>query len=645
MKTREFLSFLNDKIVLKDLAKFLGGAISVAVILDAFEDKLPIPSWWFEAIIFIGIASIIPYLIFRVHDRKMELDSGEKYSFKFNWKENLSKFLVIYTFLSLLLLSFFIAHWSSFEYLYGKKFKQGLVLVDDFENLTGSDDLGKIGGRTKHAIIWSLDHIDVRVVQSRQLDIAMLALEDDRISSMGLSSDPLWKYTGHEFIITGKYSFVNDSTVELTSWIADANYNRLRDFEVITIDIGNFLDPITKLAHHITGYWTVRGKELNLKNPAIWESRENWMNALNNWPDYEKVLPYLERSMENDPDFFRAQFLYCSYLRNEKRYSEMDSLVSKLALRKDEMNKKDQNLLNFYSSDVDGDLKNALAFFKNDYLKDEKNWFYNTSMAIYYLNYGNDPESALNTLNKIDYEYSKSSYHLNRLQARIDALLRLGRISDALEYIKQYESFEKNRIICMFKARALVQQGNIEEIMKFYKEYSYEKIKEKDRSIDSLDILYYIVKEGYTANKVSILNHFGGVFENQFDMNSIPLNKSLLGYAIYYFTGKQDLIKSSDQYVSVPFLKYKLGEETLDTIELNKKISHIPKFNYGQKKYEYAQLALAAGHDDFALKLLIESYHDGNQFTSGRFTNDPLLRDLFDNTKFKELTKPRRLTK
>ena len=642
MEIREFLSFLKDKVVLLDLAKFFGGAISAAAIIVSLESKLPLPVWWFPAFVFLTFLAFIPYLIFRVHDRKKELESGEKYTYKFEWKKPLTKFLIIYTVLGVFSFCLFVNSLMHSDKYLSKKLKRGIVLVDEFSNNSNDESLNHIEWEAYNMISRDLIAHGAKVVSHNQVELARdLVFQDYQFNEFSLAPQ-LVDYTGADFIITGQF-YKNQSrdSLEFHSQILDAETKEsIKVFDKKTTSINNYESGLQNLADEITFYWSqkILSEVVKVDKWAF----EGYIEALEVWPNYDLAKPLLEKSMEDDDNFERSKFLYLSLLRNTKDYSKADSMINILKQKRDDLDDIYTNLLDAYEADLAGNLPLAAKLFEKDYRSKPKEWFLNTSSAGYLLWYAHKPSEALRTLDNISYEVVKSNYYEERLGIKILSALELGNLDLAFQSIKKFEDKTYNSQLIRYKSRALVQEGDLEKIKKFVADYGSRKIPwGKTAYYQSTDILFSTIREAHTQQKEDLLDELSDYYFELCSSDSLICYKAHKA-DIAYFTGE---FAQADSLINSGFLskiyKIKLGEESFGQDSVNAKLQDIGKFDLGRTKYRLARFASAANNLELAMQLLKEAYKEGHQFTSRQYHHDPYLTELHDHPEFIEFTKPR----
>ncbi len=159
-----------------------------------------------------------------------------------------------------------------------------------------------------------------------------------------------------------------------------------------------------------------------------------------------------------DSGFVGAYFLKISLLQNLGKTEEARQIGQQLESRSAELNQFHKHYLRFELAKMNGQNAKAFQYFEDIYLLDTKDIFKNTSMAVYALEFMNDPEKALEVMNQVNYEkldFNSCQYCYQQTHLRARAYIELRQYKKALQIIHQTPGYERNRLCRQFEIRAL----------------------------------------------------------------------------------------------------------------------------------------------------------------------------------------------
>ena len=223
------------------------------------------------------------------------------------------------------------------------------------------------------------------------------------------------KKTGAQSTIEGSFFIQKDSIFFLAKIINLHSGEILLSFPPQKSHKDQPLVALEKIKQRICGYWIIKeDKNLLTLTPPIYDAYKKYLLAKEFWSnDYSKALKHLDRSIALDSNFLLANFLKISLLQNTKKIDEAKNLVSKIKKTHPRLNPHYRNALSFYELELYGDNQKALEAFKKIYNVYKEDIFGNTSMAVMYLDYKNNPKKTLEILAEVDpknIDYENCSY-------------------------------------------------------------------------------------------------------------------------------------------------------------------------------------------------------------------------------------------
>ncbi len=521
-------------------------------------------------------------------------------------------------------------------FIINSAFKPGM----DLPELVASDKIGILNfgnntGKEELDIVskMSADWIMHGITEQKLAQVVSPEIVNDYISIIKANEGEannekvLTDYFKPSKVIMGNYYLNNDKLI-IQSSITDGDINKtLFSFQPVECDQDSPLDCIEDLKQKILGYLITEDKDkLNLQNfPPKFEAYQFYLEARANYSDPEKYLDLLNKSLEQDPNYFEPQLERISYYYNYGNFQKADSLFQ-LVKSNIKLSERQRNLISYYNALLEGDSRLIYNTFKKEYNIAPFDLGTNSTTMVFALQYVNKPL-------EIDTIYSKISMQrmditqciLCEFRYYIKALADIEKelyqqVIDSFAPVTRLmsDNYFKNPLLA-----AYVRNGSIDELDTHLSEI---------QALEDLDAFkqstLFASKEllmaGDKAKAASYLSQLS-------EIHKAKENKLGLAEVYYYMEnyGKlvetikvTDVVESPDIMSMLAVALHKTGrvQQALSLIQQLR--SKDEPYTYGEIDYMLARFYAATDNRAMALDHLKKSIAKGYSFTPSTFQND-----------------------
>ena len=527
------------------------------------------------------------------------------------------------------------------------------IIVLDFENTTGNEDLDNVGRIAARYISHGITENEVgQVFSSKTVNDYSSVIKSQAGTTIDLNN-LLKNYLKPSKSIEGVF-YMEKDTLLLQGSIKDGLIDKtFISFETIKCDPNAPLDCAKKLTQEILGYLSTEGRQdesgyisKNDEKTSYYEESspnyEAWeylTNALTNLGNDDIHLELLNKAIEKDPNFFEPKLHRISHYYNKGQFKIADSLRRLIDVNSS-MSKRQKNHLLFHESIVNG--KNDRAYraqieeYKHASLDQATNMTTMT-IALQYVNRPEDIEAIYNEIpmdNMVLEDCSRCGfrYYLKGL-----ADVELGNYNDVIKTLVPVTNIIEYNYLKRPLISAYVKSGQISEFEKYLSDFA---LTASDQDMDYLNVF-----TGIQLLNASNIDEANKYFNKVITNSNSGTNKSNLAKAYYFkgdYTNSVNLYKTLHEAESnnIEYLVYlsisnfnngnfeaaKTQIEQLDSIRTD--------YQFGAIDYGWAQYYASIGDKDRAIEFLEKSVAQGFNYTPATFQHDYHFKNIKDTPEF-----------
>jgi len=412
-------------------------------------------------------------------------------------------------------------------------------------------------------------------------------------------------------------------------------------FPNITFATSDPMSGIKALASEVRGYWV--SKDAHVLSPPSYEAYRAYLKARAVWAeDKTQAEEELHKSMALDSSFIDPHFLLLDLFFNDGRFAQRDSQIAVIKSQFPELTKRQKNMLNYHEADAKGDLVRAYTLYEHEWRIDPRDLFLNTSAMVLASGYVNAFRQTIDLFEMIpvdSLDLINCEYCMVRLRLATVAYVRLGALEQAKSIANRIPS-NSGRNIC-YKALPHIHLNDTTTVFSLL----------MDAARDSLDDLGLAFSQ--VAREYALLGRH--------DLAVICADSSLLlrkhkGYltdADLYARKFQNALRLMQDWItSYPenawvqthagllFAYLGKSDQARKQLDILDQIGADDPYDYGATPYAQATILSVLGEYPEALDKLEEAYDAGFTFNYWRYDNDPTLRPLFEEPRFRSLMDP-----
>jgi serine/threonine protein kinase/tetratricopeptide (TPR) repeat protein len=541
-----------------------------------------------------------------------------------------------------------------------------LTLVSIFENHTGDETLDPLGRVAAYEIAQGLSQMGiVEVVPT------MSVLQSSRIinaeTGVPKGADELRALaegTGAGTLVSGAYDLI-DHELHFHATVTDVAHGKLiQSLEALKGSLDDKMILIIELRQRIMGalamhFTSATMSELSLKarRPPVYEAYQEFLQGLDLFGvDYEKSMRHFARAVELDPTFATAKLYIAVAYGNLGQYEKADSLLQLIFQSRDELAPLENRLLDWYSTELKGQTREALRF-----AREAENLAPNNTSINYIVGYLekdiNHPRETIKVYAKMDSLDPKILYGRLASSWRISVLAEAHHMLEdykkELEVVKRgMEYYPQRQRFRAIEVRALAALGKTDEVRK---------VIEECLSMESTggtpgDVMMEAALELYAhGDKDASREILAGTiewFENRPEDEKKTEDYQISLADTFYFSGQWEDAKRIIETLAAEYpdnIDYKgfLGvlaarrEDRAEAIEISDELAAIDQpFLFGNHTYWRACIASLLGEKERALTLLKEAFNQGRTYGIS-LHRDINLESLRDYPPFIEFLRPK----
>ena len=531
--------------------------------------------------------------------------------------------------------------------------KRERILIKPFMNMTGDTTLDK------YSVIFS-SYITNILTGAEDIEIVygLDLYTDDAVRVMGISDYSLLQqiWQTRNFIV-GEFDNANSEELVLRCSLVDGdNGEVVVQFPEQIVSKSQYSQGLKTLTERILGF--LDSKHNKTLAPPNQDAYGAYSSAQRLWyDDYDAVHDYLVRAIEYDSTFIDAYFLLTDFYHNRAEPLKADSMVEEVTKRFpiENQNQRKRDYYYYFEAFYTGDNEAAFKYVMNEYERDPRQKFINTSAAAHALYYVNDPKTCLRILNeikwrKVDYEHR---WDIMRINMAIQSNCLLNKYNRAVKFIDYYpqQRIGNREMQLMIRAYAgLDDTSSIEHIL--------DRIHLNQDTVDLIRAMHWTsqqfrvlghseLAEKYSnqtsklieASRADTTNYYVGISSAQLAFETDKYDKGLEVAKIWH-----------DRHPNYPPLIYQLGRAYAHVSNSDSTRYYINELdNYrdlslwpyrGWVSYWQACIYAASGDDKSALIKLQHAVHSGLEFRLNMMTFDPVLISLHENPEFLRIIHP-----
>lgn len=536
-------------------------------------------------------------------------------------------------------------------FLQNHTFETEQIYVHPFENKTMDPALDIYADITKEWINNDLLYTAEAHVMSSE---SVIAYTNADLSLLTKNPDQLRKM-GADLIVQGSFSLTgkNRDTLLFMASISDTRTNKLVPVHIprTYCSIADSRACLNALSNSITGFWKTKDGHVfshptNDAYIAYVQARQRWAE-----PDQTVAMDYVRTAIRLDTTFWDAYFLLLDGFYNNRMHQNALDTLKLIRTRFQLMSPEQSNFLHYHEEDLKGRRSAAFAYFLQDYLKQPKDLFKNTSAMVMAIEYLNDPVMALSFYKEIDAD----SFDLNTF-----AYCRTRLLMAMIAY-RSVSDIPKARAIADRLKLLSMRQSEFSRLIDFYVSIgdttSVESVLNRLQSRpDQMKMVPYLtftaarqallsgdmtLKDKYARRAAQLYSPSGG---RNYARCLYLLDEYSAAEEIY-----RDLIDNDNAgykalgELGMLYAKQQNKAQALEMITMLK--NREDPFAYGEVKYMIGRIYAHLGDRKEALTYLKRSLEEGFLFSSGiSFQHDPDLIILHSEPEYLQLLSKNRLT-
>lgn len=316
------------------------------------------------------------------------------------------------------------------------------LLVMPFENIGIDSSLNALGNIACHYLTSGLDNIpDIKIISFESI------LHNNIQQRFGIiKENEQARNIGASLVLNGQYYLEHsklDTFVVFKSSLFNYKSSELiYNFPEVRVNQHDFTKGLQDLLKYVLGYFLSR--ESNpIAVPAA-DAYKAYSTAIHYWKsDYDKVKFYLKKAIKHDSSFLDAYFLLFEVYYIENEFDSCESIFRIIdgVFLEENFTKRQRIWYNYDKALLERDLHNIIDNYISIYKEDPREFYRNTSMAYFFLDYANAPDKTIETLMMIPFDeldFIGCDHCLDRIDAAITAYINLGEIEDAISMIRYY---------------------------------------------------------------------------------------------------------------------------------------------------------------------------------------------------------------
>lgn len=530
------------------------------------------------------------------------------------------------------------------------------VVVAVFENRTGNSNLDELGIITCDWITRGLSQTkDIEVVPSTTVLQVSAMLSDP--GSGKRQNDYLAKLsreTQAGVIISGSY-YIQNKALQFQAEIKNVTDGKLiYAMPALSAPMDQAMEIIEKVKSDIAGglayHFQSQQIQFISKPPTIDAYRE-YITGLEYFGiDYKKALHHFMKSVENDSLFTQPRFFMASSFSGLGNYNKADSIFGIIDRNRARLTPFERYMLDFNINYIKGNYIGCLHYLRlaEAISPGDRQTNYLIGLCAQRLN---KPGLTVETYAKIEYPYEKYSNYIMgvwRLYTLANAFHMLGKFDSELTEARKGQQFQPDMIwFYAIEVRALAALGKINEI---------EKVLDKCRSISpgsatAGDVIMQAALELRAHGFIKEAEKYAAMAVEWYRNHQAGANdRENLG-TVLYLAGNFDEAKlifqqlanenpGKPEYIGyLGALAVKMGNHD-EAVNYSEELMNMKRpYLFGRHIFWSARIAALLGERETALKLLNESFAQGNSF--GVYIHTTIdFETLCDYEPFTELLKP-----
>jgi serine/threonine protein kinase len=516
------------------------------------------------------------------------------------------------------------------------------VVVVPFQNQTGDPSLNPLG---RMVADWTTQSL----LQTGLADV----IPPERLAQLeeNKSIRSIAKATGASMIVMGSYYKLGD-TIQFQAKVMDANEKLLVAIDPVTSQAAKIMEGVESVRQRVLGALAfVLDKRLEGyigtgSKPPSYEAYQQYIQGsdlFNKQFDYAGAIEYFKRAYAIDTSFMNPLFSICAAYINLDQLAQADSLVRFLNLRRAQLPRLMQLVLDDNSGYISGDGMKSLNAMREAAKISPIKFAYDWGHDAFTVN---RPKEAIEAFKMADQEqewlwywdFLTASYHV------------LGEHKEELKAAKQARKrFPTSLQPLSLEIRALAALGRIDEVKRLIEEsFTFPKQQYWTPGVIMSSAAEELQAHGYRDAAMTIFDQAVQWYKNRPAEEMDSLSYGLTLYCARHWEEAKsifdELAKGSPDNI---YYQAILGciaarqgdrEKALKVSEWLKNLKR--PYLFGSHIWCRAYLAAVLGEKDQAVALLKESFLEGLMYNINLHT-DIDFESLWDYPPFKELLKPK----
>lgn len=459
----------------------------------------------------------------------------------------------------------------------------------------------------------------------------------------------LGNVTAFSKMIRGAF-FLSGNDLIFQSDIIDRTTGEQFAFPKVSCPKDEPLKGVETLKQQILSYFLGPKEIVSGQYVPLYDAYKEFIIARDYWrEDYDLAKSHLDKSLEIDPNFYRAAYYKTIMYYNLGQYAEADSLASLYSARFQGKGHS-KEWFDYLVLLLDGRYVEGVDKYEKLFRQQPSNLYDNGAMMVYlynFLNQTNKIDQVYSLINEKEIDFGKCSYCRSRTRIKLLSEIDLGHYENALKIAESKREIHLDSRFSEAVIKTFVFSDQVEKLDSYFLSSTFRLLADQEQGY-----LYYLAGREYAikGDKTN-RNKYVDLALDRYNQTDNLIRKARCYYlkedystAEGFFKAKNEEWKASHNGKPHVYSLSRLAainqmrnlkteaQGFIQEIRSNK-----GKYDYGYTTYLIAHVYAVSGNKEKTIELLEQSLLEGKRYGNLYFQNDPHLREYFEDPGFKKL--------
>jgi len=459
----------------------------------------------------------------------------------------------------------------------------------------------------------------------------------------------LGNVTAFSKMIRGAF-FLNGNDLIFQSEIIDRTTGEQFAFPKVTCLKDEPLKGVETLKQQILSYFLGPKEIVSGQYVPLYDAYKEFIIARDYWrDDYDLAESHLDKSLEIDPNFYRAAYYKTMLYYNLRLYPEADSLASWYSSRF-QGEGHDEEWFDYLKLLMNGRYVEGVEKYEKLFRQQPSNLYDNGAMMVCLYNLLNQTSrinEVYSLINEGEVDYEKCSYCRIRTRIKLLSEIDMGNYNEALRIAESKKVLHSDSRFAEALIKTYVFSDQTEKLDSYFLSRTFRLF-----PVPEQGYLYYLAGREYAIKgDKSMRNKYVDLALGKYNQTENFIRKARCHYlkedytkAAEFFNAKNEEWKESNggaphvyslsRLAAINQMRNLKGEADKLIQEIR---SYKNKYDYGYTTYLIAHVYAISGNKAKTIEMLEQSLLEGKRYGNLYFQNDPHLREYFDDPGFKKL--------